>query len=54
VDVLHRDLLLALAAMSIERVEQRRIGAGELALMSQNNRNSMTIIPETYAGKWHT
>jgi hypothetical protein len=27
VDVLHRDLLLALAAMPVEDVEQRRIGS---------------------------
>src|SRR5262249_19323023 len=30
VDVLHRDLLLAFAAVAIERIEQSRIGAGEL------------------------
>ena len=29
VDVLHRDLLLAFAAVAIERIEQSRIGAGE-------------------------
>ena len=30
VDVLDRDLLLALAAMAVEGFEQRRVGAGEL------------------------
>jgi hypothetical protein len=30
VDVLHRDLLLAFAAVAIERIEQSRRGAGEL------------------------
>jgi hypothetical protein len=30
VDVLHRDLLLPFAAVAIERIEQSRIGAGEL------------------------
>ena len=30
VDVLHRDLLPAFAAVAIERIEQSRIGAGEL------------------------
>ena len=30
VDVLHRDLLLAFAAVATERIEQSRIGAREL------------------------
>jgi hypothetical protein len=39
VDVLDRDLLLALPAVAIERVEQHREGAGKLASLAQ-------IIPE--------
>jgi hypothetical protein len=34
-DVLHRHLLLALAAIAIERVKQHRIGAGELVCLAQ-------------------
>jgi hypothetical protein len=34
-DVLHRDLLLAFAAVAIERVEQHRIGARELVGLVQ-------------------
>ena len=30
--VFHRDFLLALAAVAIERFEQRRVGAGQLRL----------------------
>src|SRR5215468_6704198 len=36
VDVLHRDLLLAFAAVAIERIEQSRIGAGELVRLAQS------------------
>src|SRR5262249_11171493 len=36
VDVLHRDLLLAFAAVAIERIEQSRIGAGELVCLAQS------------------
>src|SRR5262245_12561039 len=36
VDVLHRDLLLAFAAVAIERIEQSRIGAGELVGLAQS------------------
>ena len=35
VDVLHRDLLLAFAAVAIERIEQSRIGAGEFVGLAQ-------------------
>src|SRR6202043_2989793 len=34
-DVLHCDLLLALAAMPIERIEQGGIGTGELVCLAQ-------------------
>jgi len=35
VNVFHRDLLLALNAMAIERIEQHRRGARELAGLNQ-------------------
>jgi ABC transporter substrate binding protein len=35
VDVLHSDLLLTLAAVAIERLEQHRISAGELVCLAQ-------------------
>jgi hypothetical protein len=35
VDVLHRDLLLALAAMAVKPIEQQRIAAGELVRLAQ-------------------
>ena len=35
VDVLDRDLLLALVAMSIERLKQRRIGARQFVGLSE-------------------
>jgi hypothetical protein len=35
VDVLHRDLLLAFAAVTIERFEQRGVGAGELVRLGR-------------------
>src|SRR5207253_10265311 len=35
VDVFHRDLLLAFAAMAVYRVEQHRIGAGEFVGLTQ-------------------
>ena len=38
VDVLDRDLLLALAAMAVERFEQRRLGAGELVRLGRGSR----------------
>src|SRR5215472_15058388 len=35
-DVFYRDLLLAFAAVAIERIEQSRIGAGELVRLAQS------------------
>jgi transposase len=35
VDVLHRDLLLAFAAVTSKRIEQQRIAAGELVRFAQ-------------------
>src|SRR2546430_793223 len=35
VDVLHRDLLLALAAMTIESVKQQGVGPGELVSLAK-------------------
>ena len=34
-DVFHRDLLLALAAMMIQRIEQHGIGPGKLVRLAQ-------------------
>src|SRR5262249_44815346 len=34
-DMFHRDLLLALAAVAVERIEQRSIGAGELVRLAK-------------------
>src|SRR5262245_438634 len=36
VDMLHRDLLLALAAVPVEGIEQSRVGAGELVRLAQS------------------
>jgi len=35
VDVLHRDLLLAFAAVAIERIKQHRVSAGEFVGLAQ-------------------
>jgi hypothetical protein len=50
-DTLHRHLLLALAAVAIERFEERRIGAGELIGLARFSRRPSNICSATPKGK---
>ena len=47
--MLHRDLLLALAAVAIERIEQRRISAGEFVGLAQILAPALERTATTYA-----